>query len=81
MSDSTTNVNNLINNGNEMGKCFNHLSDPRNKAKLFNEILSELIAKRNKNRSEPEKSMSEYATKFSSNCNLKTDNYEEVGGN
>lgn len=78
MADSSTNVNNSINNGIEVGKYVNHLSDPRNKAKLFNEILSDLIAKRNKTRLEPEKPISEYARNFS-NIDLKQENIEEVG--
>lgn len=56
------------------------LSDPRNREKLFNEILSELISKRAASnvRSEAEPRVSEYRGNFSRAKDSKSDNYEQV---
>lgn len=61
-------------------KIVTKLSDPRNREKLFNEILSELIAKRAASgvRSDVEPCVSEYGGNFSRAQDSKSENYEQV---
>lgn len=53
------------------------LSDPKNRAKLFQEILNDLIAKQQKLQEQSEQPLSEYRRSFS-NTNQNRDNIEEV---
>lgn len=53
------------------------LSDPRNRAKLFQDILNDLIQKRQKPTEQNEQPKSEYSRNFT-NINQSTTNIEEV---